>query len=76
MYADFTKDRIDAFLRDISGEPSEPEMAAVSEDLLDEILLAQMEMARLRASRVANCNFVPRAAALAAIPRIHSGDFH
>ncbi len=75
MYADFTKDRIDMFLRDIAGQPSCDELSETSEDLLDEIMMAQMEMARHRRAAETGNFFAPRSEKLAGCARIHPADF-
>jgi hypothetical protein len=74
MYADFSKDRIDAFLKDIAGQDETSAFEQVSEDLLDDIMLAQMEMSRYRAAKAQNLDFVPRARKFVEPARVHPAD--
>ena len=76
MYADFSKERIDTFLRDLTGQPDQGAFEQISEDLLDDIMLAQMEMARFRTARDKGRDFVARARMLAGRPRLHPADLH
>ena len=73
MYADFSHDTVNAFLRELTDQPVVDSRA---EDFSDEMLLAQMELTRFKNAARDGKTFVPRADKLSGPIRIHPADFH
>ena len=73
MYADFSHDTVNAFLRELTEQPVADSRA---EDFSDEMILAQMELTRFKKASRAGEDFVPRADKLSGLIRIHPADFH
>ena len=73
MYADFSHDTVNAFLRELTEQP-----VAVSraEDFSDEMILAQMELTRFKDATRSGETFVPRSDMLSGPVRIHPADYH
>lgn len=74
MYADFSHDTVNAFLRELTDQPVADDGAA--EAFSDEMILAQMELTRFKKSNQTGERFVPRAERLSGPVRIHPADFH
>lgn len=73
MYADFSHDTVNAFLRELTDQPVVDTRA---EDFSDEMLLAQMELSRFKKAARSGKAFVPRSDKLSGPIRIHPADFH
>lgn len=73
MYADFSHDTVNAFLRELTEQPAEDGRA---EDFSDEMILAQMELTRFKTAAREGRTFVPRTDRLSGPIRIHPADYH
>ncbi len=73
MYADFSNDTVNSFLRELTDQPVADSRA---EDFSDEMILAQMELTRFKKAARTGEEFTPRSDALNGPVRIHPADFH
>lgn len=76
MYADFSRDQVNAFLQDLTDQPQTGAIDGVAEDFSDEMFLAQMELSRFKATKLRGEQFVPRRDAFRGRARIHPADLH
>ena len=76
MYADFSSDRVNAFLSDLTAQPAAGDVERMAESFSDEMMLAHMELSRLKASRLSGQRFIPRDELLAQPVRLHPSDLH
>lgn len=74
MYADFSQEKVNGFLSELTQQPVAPALNRMAEDFSDDMILAQMELTRYKAAVAAGDQFVPRSNALAARARIHPAD--
>ena len=73
MYADFSHDTVNAFLRELTDQPVVNNRA---EDFSDEMILAQMELTRFKTAARDGAAFEPRSDKLSGPVRIHPADYH
>lgn len=73
MYADFSHDTVNAFLRELTDQPV---VDTKAEDFSDEMMLAQMELTRFKNATRKGEVFEPRSEKLSGPIRIHPADFH
>ncbi len=74
MYADFSNDRVKAFLQDLTEQPRSMEIETVAESFSDETILAEMELARFKNASENGLPFESRAEILMRLNRIHPAD--
>lgn len=74
MYADFSRDQVKAFLQDLTEQPRSMEIETVAESFSDEMILAEMELARFKAATNEGEIFQTRAERLMRLNRIHPAD--
>ncbi len=74
MYADFSRDQVKAFLQDLTDQPRSLELDTVSENFSDEMILAEMELARCKTATANGEAFESRAERLMRLNRIHPAD--
>jgi len=74
MYADFSRDQVNAFLSDLTEQPEAGAVESMAEAFSDDMILAQMELARLKAARLHGHQYIPRETLLARRPRVHPSD--
>ena len=71
MYADFSRDHVNAFLKEITDVPAS---AAADEDTLDAEMALLMEQVRCRAAFADRRGFTARQARFHTTPRAHPAD--
>jgi len=74
MYADFSRDQVSAFLQDLTDQPRSMEIETVAENFSDEMILAEMELARFKATAERGEVFETRAERLMRLNRVHPAD--
>lgn len=75
MYADFSHERVKAFFKELTTEPEQSGKHIFAEDFSDEMILAEMELARFRKAKVERRTFVQRREKLLSYRRAHPADF-
>ena len=76
MYADFSRDQVNAFLVELTSQPEAGAVERMAEAFSDDTILAHMELARFKQARADNVPFVPREDRLPKRARPHPADFH
>lgn len=76
MYADYSTEQMNAFLSDLTAQPKAGDVERISEAFSDEMLLAHMELSRLKDARQSGQTFIPRDALLAQPVRLHPSDLN
>ena len=76
MYADISRDQVNAFLSELTSQPEAGAVENVAEAFSDEMIIAQMELARMKACRAKGKPFVTRAAHLPLRARAHPADLN
>lgn len=76
MYADYSRDQVNAFLSDLIEQPVADGLSDVAESFSDDMILAQMELARYKSCKTSGERFVPRDILLEGLPRVHPADRH
>lgn len=74
MYADFSREQVNAFLQDLTEQPRTLEIEGVAEAFSDEMILAEMELSRFKKAAVAGEVFESRSDKLARLKRMHPAD--
>lgn len=74
MYADFSGDQVRAFLQDLTEQPRSMGVETVAESFSDEMILAEMELARFKDAASKGKVFESRTERLMKLNRIHPAD--
>lgn len=74
MYADFSRDQVKAFLQDLTDQPRSMEIETVAESFSDDMILAEMELARFKDATARGEVFQSRTEKLMRFNRIHPAD--
>jgi len=74
MLVDKQNDPVITLLKTIAHQDEEAKMNASYEAAADDLLMAEMELARARKMRSLGCPFVPRAQLLQTTPAEHPAD--
>ena len=74
MYADYSRDQVNALLADLTSQPEVGAVEHMAETFSDDTIMVQMELARFKAAREAGKAFVPRIDALPSRARRHPAD--
>ena len=75
MYADYSRDQINAFLTDLTNHQVTKETNGMAEDFSDDMIMATMELQRYKKAEARNETFVPRAERLMQMRSVHPADF-
>ena len=75
MYADYSRDQVNSFLSDLTAQRFVGDAEQISEAFSDDMMLAHMELARLKKARADGTPFVPRGDILPKRARLHPADF-
>ena len=74
MYADYSTDQVKAFLEDLTNQQRTIGANAVTESFSDEMILAEMELARFKTASEKGEEFKSRQEMLMKLNRIHPAD--
>ena len=74
MYADFSHDQVTAFLQDLTDQPKSLEIESVAETFSEDMILAEMELARFKTAAAKDEVYETRAEVLMRLNRVHPAD--
>lgn len=75
MYADYSRDQVNAFLSDLTSQPKAGAVEHVAEAFSDEMFIAVMELSRFKKCHAENKPFVARNKLFGNAVRVHPADF-
>lgn len=76
MYADFSRDQVNAFLEDLTEQPRSEDVDTVAENFSDEMILAAMELSRFKKAAEKGEKFQSREQKIMHMTRMHPADLH